>query len=252
MPPMKLSIYLIEDDLDFAKQLLQLLLSSPSFEVVGHATTLAEAREFLRAQPADVFLVDISLPDGHGIDLMREIHTQYVHAKIMVLSTLGHEKYIVSSLQAGALGYLLKSEMPAQIVHSILSVANDGGALGQHASRVLIDKLIEPGVAVAAPAFTPLSVPFSKPLSGPLVTSAELQMLQLHRDDARHTEHIHLTPRELEILKVVQNGAATKSVAEVFGISAFTVNQHLRNIYSKLGVRNKMEAVREAQHLGWL
>lgn len=234
---MKLSLYLIEDDLDFAKALLQLLLASPVLEVVGHATTLAEARAFIRHQSVDVFLVDISLPDGNGIDVMREIRAAYAQAKIMVLSTLGHEKHIVSSLQAGASGYLLKSEMPEQIIQSIVSVANEGGALGQHAIKVLINKMSQQPV-VSGPILS----------AGEVVMPEESAVLQKHTDAGRTTP-IHLTPREIDILKVVQNGAATKQVADVFGISAFTVNQHLRNIYSKLGVRNKMEAVQAARKL---
>ena len=238
---MKLSVYLIEDDIDFARSLLQLLRTNQSLDVVGHATTLGEARNFLQTQSADVFLVDISLPDGNGIDLTREIREKYAQAKIMVLSTLGHEKHIVSSLQAGASGYLLKSEMPAQIIQSIVSVANDGGALGQHASKVLIDKLVQPSATSR-----PLTVPM------PLVTAEELKMLQANNDDTKHAKHLHLTNRELEILKVVQKGLPTKNVADIFGISVFTVNQHLRNIFSKLGTRNKMEAVQEASQMGLL
>jgi DNA-binding NarL/FixJ family response regulator len=237
---MKLSVYLIEDDLDFAKSLLQLLTASPMFEVVGHASTLAKARSYLQDQSADVFLVDINLPDGNGIDMMREIRAQYAQAKIMVLSTLGHEKHIVMSLQAGASGYLLKSEIPSQIIQSIVSVANDGGALGQHASKVLIDKLTHP-----APPATP------QVLTRTVVTPAELEMLQ-SPNDAQRPDTPMLTPRELEILKVVQSGSATKQVAALFGISAFTVNQHLRSIYAKLGARNKMEAVQTARQQGML
>jgi DNA-binding NarL/FixJ family response regulator len=237
---MKLSVYLIEDDLDFAKSLLQLLTASPMFEVVGHASTLAKARSYLRDQSADVFLVDINLPDGNGIDMMREIRAQYAQAKIMVLSTLGHEKHIVMSLQAGASGYLLKSEIPSQIIQSIVSVANDGGALGQHASKVLIDKLTQPAMPATPQALTRT-----------VVTADELKMLQSPSENQR-TDIAALTPRELEILKVVQGGSATKQVAALFGISAFTVNQHLRSIYAKLGARNKMEAVQTARQQGML
>lgn len=237
---MKLSVYLIEDDLDFAKSLLQLLLSNPLFDVVGHASTFADARTFIGEQMADVFLVDISLPDGNGIDVMREIRAASAQAKIMVLSTLGHEKYIISSLQAGASGYLLKSEMPNQVIQSILSVANDGGALGQHASKVLIDKMAQPQEP-------------PKPLrrATALVSSEELAMLQEDNDDVR-VSSVTLTPRELDILKVIQTGSLTKQVAHAFGISAFTVNQHLRNIYSKFSVHNKMEAIQAARQLGLL
>lgn len=234
---MKLTLYLIEDDTDFAKVLLKLLASSLLIDVVGHATTLAQAREFIRHQSVDVFVVDISLPDGNGIDIMREIRNAYVHAKIMVLTTLGHEKHIVSSLQAGASGYLLKSEMPVQIIQSIVTVANNGGSLGQHAAKVLIEKVTQ------QPAVT------SQMFKGDiLVTSEELEMLQ-GQAESDFKKPTHLTPREIEILKEMQIGATTKQIAKVFGISAYTVNQHLRNIYSKLGVHNKMEAVQAGRQL---
>lgn len=236
---MKLSVYLIEDDLDFAKFLLELLMSNPLFDVAGHATTLSQARGFLEHQGADVFLVDINLPDGNGIDMMREIRARHAQAKIMVLSTLGHEKHILMSLQAGASGYLLKSEIPSQIIQSIVSVANDGGALGQHASKVLIDR------------FTQAFTTWTHATSTAVLTAPELAALQGH-DEIRRSEVAALTPRELEILKVVQSGAATKKVAAVFGISAFTVNQHLRSIYAKMGARNKMEAVQTARQQGIL
>lgn len=236
---MKLSIFLIEDDPDFAKALLHVLRSHALFDVVGHAVTLADARVFMRQKMADVFLVDINLPDGNGIDVMREIRAISAQAKILVLSTLGHEKYIMSSLQAGASGYLLKSEMPAQIIQSIVTVANDGGALGQHASKVLIDKM-----AVAVPA--QVNIPMTA-----LLTREELDMLHPAHETSKPSG-LPLTPRELDIIKVVQSGAATKNVADVFGISVFTVNQHLRSIYNKLGARNKMEAVQAARHLGLL
>lgn len=237
---MKLSIFLIEDDPDFAKALLQVLRSHALFDVVGHALTLADARSFLRQKMADVFLVDINLPDGNGIDVMREIRTTSAQAKILVLSTLGHEKYIMSSLQAGASGYLLKSEMPAQIIQSIVTVANDGGALGQHASKVLIDKM---AMVQQSQTITPVAA---------LLTHEELDMLHSTHADAAKSSGVPLTPRELDIIKVVQSGAATKNVADIFGISVFTVNQHLRSIYSKLGARNKMEAVQTARRLGLL
>ena len=235
---MKLSVYLIEDDPDFARFLLQLLMSNPLFDVAGHASTLSQARTFLQHQSADVFLLDINLPDGNGIDMMREIRAQQAQAKIMVLSTLGHEKHILMSLQAGASGYLLKSEIPSQIIQSIVSVANDGGALGQHASKVLIEKFTHSSA-------TPMQLP-----SQADVTFPDTKTLPLFKDGKR--ADTALTPRELEILRVVQSGAATKKVAAMFGISAFTVNQHLRSIYAKMGARNKMEAVQTARQQGIL
>lgn len=242
---MKLSVYLIEDDVDFAKSVLRLLLAHPLIEVAGHAWSLADARRFIDSQMPDIFLVDISLPDGNAMDLMREISAQSTETKIMVLSTLGHEKLIMSSLAAGATGYLLKSEMPDQIIQSLIAVSNDGGALGQHASKVLIDRISQ------RPAPQP-SNSWKNFFDSPLVFADEFDTRHARDEKPPLAAEGVLTPREREIMQAVQRGGSSKEVARFFEISPFTVNQHLRSIYRKLGVNNKINAIEVARQHGIL
>ena len=174
-----------------------------------------------RTSHADVFLVDLGLPDGSGQTIIQHITRVRPSARIMVLSTLGDPKHILSSLEMGAHGYLLKSESPEHILHHIITLVNEGGVLSGLASKIVIQ-----------------------------------EMAQRHPTSAQRsasgTAPAALTPKELRVLSLVQTGLPAKSIAFHLNISIFTVNQHLRSIYRKLNVRNKMEAVQSASNLGLL
>lgn len=229
---MKISVFIIEDDPEFGKSLLTLLATTPLLNATGIAPCLADARPQIDHMENDVYLVDISLPDGSGIDMMRYIKARYPNAKILALSTLGDEKHILSSIQAGAAGYLLKSEMPANVIQSIISLVNDGGYLSGHASKILIQRLLNASLTERVSlAGTCLSRPVDRQDNAPEVT---------------------LTKKEFEVLSNAQTGTPAKRIADMMGISIFTVNQHLRSIYHKLNVRNKMEAVQSARQKGLL
>lgn len=232
---MKTTVFIIEDDHDFSRALQLLLKSAPLLELAGMATTLADAEKHLKTIENDIYLIDITLPDGSGIDIMRKIRKQYPHAKILALSTLGDEKHIFNSIAAGASGYLLKSEMPANIIQSIISLINNGGYLSGHASKVLIDKFTS--IAAAA---SSVSLPNRR---------SDDENVEITQVKSRPTI---LTPKEFEILTKAEMGSPAKIIADTLGISIFTVNQHLRSIYRKLNVRNKMEAVQTARRQGLL
>jgi DNA-binding NarL/FixJ family response regulator len=229
---MQTSIYLIDDDVEFGRRLMAYLNQQPFFEVAGVAQTIAEGRAHIQENSEDIYLVDITLPDGSGIELMRFIRQRRPEAKILALSTLGDEKHIVGSIEAGAAGYLLKSEMPENILRGIISLINDGGFLSGHSSKVLIDKVY--GVQVQP-------------------SDIDIQdRVRPTRSTTTHSEMPALTPKEREILANAQRGLPAKVIADVLQISIFTVNQHLRSIYRKLNVRNKMEAVQAALRHGIL
>jgi DNA-binding NarL/FixJ family response regulator len=227
---MKTSVFLIEDEPDFGKILMHVLNKHPLLDVAGWAPSMAEAKSHIDQNENDVFLVDTSLPDGSGIDVMRYIKERQPQAKILALSTLGDEKHILSSLQAGASGYLLKSHTSSHLIESIVSLVNGGGYLCAHASKVLIERLINTA-----------QVPWSSPLNPP----------PSPRRSPTHVAHgVTLTVKEFEVLDHAQVGTPAKKIAEKMGISIFTVNQHLRNIYHKLNARNKLEAVQSARQKG--
>lgn len=232
---MKTSLFIVEDDADFSKGLVALIGQSSLLTVSGIGTTLSEARVHIDSLEDDIYLVDITLPDGNGIDIMRYVRQKYPKSKILALSTLGDEKHIVSSVAAGASGYLLKSEMPANIIHSIICLINDGGYLSGTSSKVLIDNIFHQNANATAIAERALP---------PSATYPESESSQLRRPV--------LTGKEREVLANARQGLPAKLIADDLNISIFTVNQHLRSIYRKLNVRNKMEAVQTAMRHGLL
>jgi DNA-binding NarL/FixJ family response regulator len=226
---MKTTIFIIEDDPDFGKVLQSLLGTNPFFEIAGIATTITGAKAHIDKSENEIYLVDLTLPDGNGIQVMQHIRIKYPRAKILALSTLGDEKHIINSIQAGASGYLLKSEMPANITQSIISLINGDGYLSGHASKIIIKRF------------------FSDFLNAPVVETKPQNASILAR---RVSDLQCLTRKENEILKNAEIGSQAKVIADNLNISIFTVNQHLRSIYRKLNVRNKMEAVQEARRQG--
>ncbi len=218
---MTIQVFLVEDDPEFGRHLVELIRSNPLLQLCGWVDTVALALDNIRTSHADVFLVDLGLPDGSGQTIIQHITRVRPSARVMVLSTLGDPKHILSSLEMGAHGYLLKSESPEHILHHIITLVNEGGVLSGLASKIVIQEMAQRHPPTA-------------------------------QRSASGTAPAALTPKELRVLSLVQTGLPAKSIAFHLNISIFTVNQHLRSIYRKLNVRNKMEAVQSASNLGLL
>lgn len=218
---MTLQVFLVEDDPEFGRSLVELIRSTPLLELAGWSDSIVQAKSDISTTNADVYLVDLGLPDGSGQTIIELLAHTRPHARVMVLSTLGDPKHILTSLERGAHGYLLKSDPPEHILQSIITLINEGGVLSGHASKVVIQSMTH----------------------RPTVSS--------YRASAINTP-ASLTPKEVEVLRLIQIGLPAKVIASQLAISIFTVNQHLRSIYRKLNVRNKMEAVQSALSLGVL
>ena len=218
---MTIQVFLVEDDPEFGRQLVAMIRTNPLLQLCGWADTVALALDNIRSSEADVFLVDLGLPDGSGQTVIQHVARHRPQARVMVLSTLGDPKHILSSLEMGAHGYLLKSDPPDHILHNIITLVNEGGVLSGLASKIVIQEMSQ-----------------RHPLTSPVSASGQVPA--------------PLTPKELRVLGLVQSGLQAKNIAAELSISIFTVNQHLRSIYRKLNVRNKMEAVQSALNLGLL
>ncbi|MCX8516888.1 MAG: response regulator transcription factor [Rhodoferax sp.] len=291
---MTISIYLIDDDLKFSKLLMDELDSEPAFEVIGNALTLDSARRFIKTQEIDVFLVDIALPDGSGIDLMRELSRSRPASRVLALSTLGDKKHILGSIEAGATGFLLKSEPPENFIRSIIAMVTHGGYLGAHASHILIGHIQQtfsknqdknlaknPVKNTSADNTESKSQSITVPLETPNRIMQETGVQQAPQaqqairiqaaqtdfpDNSKISDKIvesipgpsenivkdEFTPREIQVIQILQLGQPAKLMASKLGVSTFTINQHLRSIYRKLNARNKMEAVLNARGMGLL
>lgn len=209
MPP---TVLIVEDDPPTRMRLEAVVRNVPSLSLMGSTGSASEARTALRDKP-DVLLVDLGLPDGSGVDVIREAQRVSPGTRAMVITVFVDERHVMDAIAAGAMGYLLK-DGSAEYVGSSITELLAGGS--------------------------PISPPIARYL---------LQRFQPQRPTARHGEG-PLTARELEILTHIAKGFSVAEVGDLLGISARTVTTHVQHIYRKLEVSSRSEAVFEAVNLG--
>lgn len=200
-----ITVSIIEDDKHYREGLEQLINRSEVFSVLHSYGSAEQALPHLIQHPPEIAIVDIKLPGKkNGVDLIYEIKTQVPDVQCMVCSFYDDNEYVFNALRNGASGYLLKDSMPQEIIDSLKEL-HDGGA---PMSRYIAKKVI--------------------------TTFQEKQSLPKLSE---------LSERENEILHSLSTGLAVKEVAAKLYISVHTVTKHLKNIYTKLHVNNRIEAV---------
>ncbi|MBY0278295.1 response regulator transcription factor [Candidatus Binatia bacterium] len=205
------TVLIVEDDPPTRMRLEAVVNGIPALKLLGSTGSATEARAALHGQP-DVLLVDLGLPDGSGVDVIREAQRVSPNTRAMVITVFVDERHVMDAIAAGAMGYLLK-DGSAEYVGSSISELLAGGS--------------------------PISPPIARYL---------LQRFQAPRP-ARASE-TPLTGRELEILTFIAKGFSVAEVGDLLGISARTVTTHVQHIYRKLEVSSRSEAVFEAVNLG--
>ncbi|MFM7532567.1 MAG: response regulator, partial [Rubrivivax sp.] len=195
-------------------------LSSPDWRVLD-ADGLAAAREAARAFRLDAVFLDLGLPDGDGVALIRELRQAHPACEVLVITVFADEQRVIASLEAGAAGYILKGDLPAFSGRLIATIEAGGSPVSPAIARQLIARL-HPGEA-------PGAAPAAPPPPGE-----------------------RLSAREAEILALCSKGLRYAEVALALGVSVHTVNAHLKNVYRKLLVNSRAEAVYEARRSGLL
>ena len=170
----------------------------------------------------DVLLVDLGLPDGSGLDVIRRCRRIQPDCAMMVITMFGDEANMLSAFEAGASGYLLKDGTEADLATHILSLHAGGSPMSPIIARQLLVRW--QARPVALPVTAAVLVPAGEALS----------------------------PRESEVLNLLARGFTYAEAAQRMGVLLSTVQSHVRNIYGKLDVHNKTEAVFEARQLGLL
>jgi DNA-binding NarL/FixJ family response regulator len=221
---LRISVLLVEDDTPTRAHLARAIEANERLALVAARATCAEARAELAATAPHVLLTDLQLPDGSGIDLIREARVRHPEMQSMVITVFGDERSVISSLEAGATGYLLKDGTSESIGESILQLVAGGSPISPPIARHLLRR------------FQP----------APAAAGAEEARL----GGAAATPEATLTSREVEILRLIAKGFSFPEIARLLGISAHTVTTHVRHIYGKLEVNSRGEAVYEAVHQG--
>jgi len=209
-------ILLVEDD-DATRARLARAVERNQHLRLRHAVgSFAEAMECLAAGSPDVLLTDLGLPDGNGVDLIRELKRRGAPAEALVITVFGDEQHVVAAIEAGATGYLLKDGSDDYIGNSILELLHGGSPISPAIARHLLKRFrAEPPEPVAG------GTPLPK-----------------------------LTERERQVLELLVKGFTFGEIGSLLGISAHTVTSHVKHIYVKLEVRSRAEAVYEAMSLG--
>ena len=206
-------LLIIEDDRLLRDHLVRATSGSPEWSVIA-AGNLAAARAQLAKYSIDAVFLDLGLPDGDGLNLISEFRQANPACEILVITVFADEKRVISSLEAGASGYILKSDL-ADYAGRLVSIIESGGSpISPSIARSLINRLRPPP------------------------ESAENQGL--------------LSQREAEVLQLCSKGLRYAEIAEVLGVSSHTVNTHLKSGYRKLMVHSRAEAVFEARRHGLL
>lgn len=211
------NLLIVEDDALLLDALVEATRSSTRGWNVRGAASLAEARMLIGLARVDAALIDLGLPDGSGIDLIRETKGRYPESEILVITVFADRERVLQSLRAGASGYLLKSDLPRQSGRMIETIAAGGSPLSPAIARYLIEEMQ------------------STPARGVLASTTGA-----------------LSEREHEILRLCAKGLRYAEIADVLALSTHTINSHLKSIYRKLTVNSRAEAVYEARRMGLL
>lgn len=205
---------LVADDQPLMRQGFRLILAAqPGIEVVGEAGDGAAAVEAAAATHPDVVLMDIRMPGLDGIEATRQIKG----SRVLILTTFGHEEYVVQALKAGASGFLLKDATPEELSHAVRVVAAGESLLAPAVTTTLLAQVLPSA---------------SRPLPGSDAGGPALPVLLAQ-----------LTEREVEVWKLVAKGRSNAEIAAELFISETTVKTHVSHLLTKLALRDRVQAV---------
>ncbi len=220
-------VLVVEDDPDTRHFLAGCVLQHTELDLAAALGTAAAATAWLTADPGplDVLLCDLGLPDGHGVDVIAHAMRTHPGCESLVLSVFGDDRSVLSSIEAGALGYIHKDSSWDDIAQTILDMRAGASPISPMIARGVLSRFRHLA-ALAGSAQLPLP-PGSAPAPGEL-----------------------LTPRETEVLDKIARGFSYAEISQLQGISVRTVQTHIKNLYRKLAVHSRSEAVFEATRLG--
>jgi DNA-binding NarL/FixJ family response regulator len=228
MPITPISVALVEDDPCMRERVGRVIATEKSMVLAKSAATAAELLAWLAQHTADVVLVDLGLPDRSGLEVISECVRLAPACAVMVLTLFGDEANMLAAFEAGARGYLLKDGAEDDLSNHVLALHAGGSPMSPLIARQLLVrwKTAQPAEGAVAVAVAPSSRNFGEPE--------------------------RLSPRETQALNLISRGFTYAEIADQMHVSLTTVQTHVRNVYGKMGVHSKTEAVFEARQAGWL
>lgn len=203
----KMKIALFEDNPKFRESLEYIIVTSQDMELCGSFADTNRLLQRIEALQPDVVLMDINIPGKNGIEAVKEIKEHYPQVQVCMQTVFEEDDKVFASLCAGASGYILKNTPSDKILQAVREVAA-GGAF-----------------------FTP---------------SIAKKVLHSFHEQPAQAEYIRLSEKEREVLKHLVDGLSYKMIADKVNVSFHTIHSHIKNIYEKLHVNSKSEAVAKA------
>ncbi|MCL4371175.1 MAG: response regulator transcription factor [Chloroflexi bacterium] len=213
----KIRVLLADDHAVVREGTRQLLEREPDLEVAGEAADGLEAVELAKRVRPDVAIIDIAMPNMNGIEATKHIKTDNPATAVLILTAYDDDQYIFALLEAGAAGYLLKNVHGRELIDAVRAVHGGESVLHPRVARKVLDRF-----ATAKG-------------KAKLATTPE-----------------QLSDREMEVLRLAARGLSNKDIARELVLSVRTVQAHLGNIFNKMGVGSRTEAVIYGLKEGWL
>jgi DNA-binding NarL/FixJ family response regulator len=205
---MIISLALVEDLSEVREALEQFISLNPEFSVCGSFKCAEDALHQLPFLSPDIVIMDINLPGMSGIECIKQLRGKMPRTQFMMFTVYENDERVFEALKAGASGYLLKNTRLSQLVEALRDLYDGGSPMSANIARKLVT---------------------------------------LFREEHTETQStILLSKRENEILRLLSKGLLYKEIADQLGISTGTVRQHIHNIYEKLHVQNRTEAINKA------
>src|SRR5690554_733179 len=215
----KITVALVDDDPAVRLRFKASIEKHPDLHWLGEATCVGEGKALALNTCPRVLLVDLGLPDGSGMEIIQEISQKQPNTEIMVVSMFGDEGHVVQAIEAGASGYILKDTDDLSLAEHIIQLCDGGSPMSPMIARHLLKRM---------------------------QTTEANNKKKL--DDL--SAAASLTRREMQLLKLLARGYTYREVAEDLNVSSHTVNSHIKNLYRKLSVKTKNEAVFAATRQG--
>lgn len=213
-----LNIAIVEDNTSLRTHLREVVNAQSDMRVVFDTGLARDCLDSLNKFSLDIVLLDLDLPDGHGLDIIQRISSGNSSVKVMVFSVFGDERHVIEAIQTGANGYILKDDSSQNIINAIRETNQGGAPISPAIARHLFKLLhsLDNGVKSTPSTSSPLS------------------------------------QRETDVLTRISLGYTSAEIATELQITSHTVNTHIKHIYEKLAVNNRMAAVNKARAEGML
>jgi len=212
----KIKVFLVEDHTVVREGIRELIEREEDMEVVGETGNGEEAVRMVGQMKPDVVLMDIALPGLNGVEATRRIKESHPSVSVLVLTAYDSEEFIIAILRAKAAGYLLKNVRGRELLNAIRAVYEGNSVLH------------------------------------PTVAKKVLEHFQPEGEKSPPAKRMPLSRREMEVVELGAQGLLNKEIADRLSLSERTVQTHWRNIFAKLGVSSRVEAIMHCLKEGWI